>query len=1190
MKRNLLRAAPTVGVLTAWQVYEGTTVDGYLHVLLDGIHAAARDRACNLLLACGVAPPPPPRVMTPAWPALMPDTQFVPVGPWNADGLIAVPDTLSATRLQYIESLIAEGYPIVFAGAPELRPSVAVDNAGGIEQAIQHLIAHGHHNIAFITGHVNQPGDSVERLEAYRAALQRHNLGIDTRLIAIGDQADDIESGQQAMQRILAAGASFSALITFNDWVAIGAMEALRSAGLNTPHDVAIIGFDDRLHARVQTPPLTTVRHPTFELGYQTLIAMLDLLDGKWDGRAPIRIPTELVIRQSCGCRAGVTLIKERESSLSAIESSQSYLARKMAEAAAAEARHYRFTELYSTSERLIAILAANPTQTNGATFNEVLTDLLQQTEARDEDAYIWHAAVSALQREITEPTCTIKLPDPQTQRLLDQAHLAISEQARQQTTRALIREMEAADHLGLMTSHLLAALDAVQISRILSDSLPSIGIRHMQVCLFLPAEDDRVALSRSILHCGLNITLTDRQFITRHFPPPDFYPANEPFHLAVLPLVIQDNIVGFVALEASNLEPCAVIMRNVAAALRSSQLYHDAAEGRRLAEEANHLKTRFLSTVSHELRTPLNVIVGLSELMLREQAQGTSPNRQDLERICASAQHLGFLIRDVLDLASSDAGQLRLSFEALDLFETLQLVVSTGEQLARDKGLTWQVRVPDRAPRVWGDRTRLRQVTLNFISNAIKFTPRGTVTLSIETTIDHITVSVSDTGLGIPLQEQQSIFNEFYQSERTAARGYGGLGLGLAISKHLIELHGGEIGVRSTGAEGEGATFYFTLPLMMEQPDVSEPAERPIPSGILLLTDQLMIGERVGAYLREQGFEIVTQIVAPGQDWHTQALEVSPSAILLDRNLFEEQGWAIIRQLKEHPATREIPVVIYELPQHGQAGVVLEFDYRLKPLNEDQLTRLLAKPMGNTTPPSTILIVDDDPAILDVHTRLIYQQLPNCRVLQARHGREALSIVENTRPDLILLDLMMPELDGFGVLEALRANESTHLIPVVVLTAKALTESDMARLNQGVMTVLEKGVFSAEETLARVAAALTRTDKSGTTARRLVRKAIAYLNEHYSEPISRDQLANYVSVSENYLTHCFHQEVGISPMTYLNRYRIKQARALLETSDQNITEVALTVGFSDSTYFSRVFQREVGVSPGAYRRGRRKS
>jgi YesN/AraC family two-component response regulator len=220
----------------------------------------------------------------------------------------------------------------------------------------------------------------------------------------------------------------------------------------------------------------------------------------------------------------------------------------------------------------------------------------------------------------------------------------------------------------------------------------------------------------------------------------------------------------------------------------------------------------------------------------------------------------------------------------------------------------------------------------------------------------------------------------------------------------------------------------------------------------------------------------------------------------------------------------------------------------------------------------------------------LIYQQLPNCRVLQARHGREALSIVENTRPDLILLDLMMPELDGFGVLEALRANESTHLIPVVVLTAKALTESDMARLNQGVMTVLEKGVFSAEETLARVAAALTRTDKSGTTARRLVRKAIAYLHEHYSEPISRNQLANYVSVSENYLTHCFHQEMGISPMTYLNRYRIKRARALLETGDQIITEVALTVGFSDSTYFSRVFQREVGVSPGAYRRGRRKA
>jgi YesN/AraC family two-component response regulator len=170
---------------------------------------------------------------------------------------------------------------------------------------------------------------------------------------------------------------------------------------------------------------------------------------------------------------------------------------------------------------------------------------------------------------------------------------------------------------------------------------------------------------------------------------------------------------------------------------------------------------------------------------------------------------------------------------------------------------------------------------------------------------------------------------------------------------------------------------------------------------------------------------------------------------------------------------------------------------------------------------------------------------------------------VKDTRPDLILLDLMMPELDGFGVLEALRASEATRNIPVIVLTAQALTENDMARLNQTVVTVLEKGVFSADETLAHVALALARADKAGSAAQRLVRKAMAYLHEHYAEAVSREHVAQYVHVSENYLTNC-HQELGLSPMAYLVRYRIKQARALLETTPLNITEVALAVGFSD--------------------------
>jgi DNA-binding LacI/PurR family transcriptional regulator len=234
MKQHTAR---TIGVLAAWQVYEGTTVDGYLHILFDGIRAAARDCGCNLLLGCGVAPPVPRRLLMPAWPVPMSDTLFVPVGPWNTDGLLVVPNRLSSERLAYAHNLMADGHCIVFAGTPDLRPAVAVDNASGIDQAMEHLVAHGHQRIAYIAGPVGQPGDSLERLDAYRVALERLNLAVDPRLIAYADRADDIESGRQAMHRILAAGVSFSGLLTYNDWVAIGAMQTPQSAGLETPRD-----------------------------------------------------------------------------------------------------------------------------------------------------------------------------------------------------------------------------------------------------------------------------------------------------------------------------------------------------------------------------------------------------------------------------------------------------------------------------------------------------------------------------------------------------------------------------------------------------------------------------------------------------------------------------------------------------------------------------------------------------------------------------------------------------------------------------------------------------------------------------------------------------------------------------------------------------------------------------------------
>ena len=195
---------------------------------------------------------------------------------------------------------------------------------------------------------------------------------------------------------------------------------------------------------------------------------------------------------------------------------------------------------------------------------------------------------------------------------------------------------------------------------------------------------------------------------------------------------------------------------------------------------------------------------------------------------------------------------------------------------------------------------------------------------------------------------------------------------------------------------------------------------------------------------------------------------------------------------------------------------------------------------------------------------------------------------MERDRPDLVLLDLMMPEIDGFKVLELMRDRTLTRDVPVIVLTAQILSGDDMARLQQGVAAVLEKGLFRASEVLAQVETTLARSKHLGNEAQRVVRQAMAHIHEHYAEPLSREELARRLGVSERHLNRCFHQELGLPPMTYLNRYRVQRARELLEQGDQSITEVAMAVGFSDSNYFGRVFRQEVGVSPGLYQRGQR--
>jgi YesN/AraC family two-component response regulator len=289
---------------------------------------------------------------------------------------------------------------------------------------------------------------------------------------------------------------------------------------------------------------------------------------------------------------------------------------------------------------------------------------------------------------------------------------------------------------------------------------------------------------------------------------------------------------------------------------------------------------------------------------------------------------------------------------------------------------------------------------------------------------------------------------------------------------------------------------------------------------------------------------------------------------------------------LKRQPSTGNIPVVMYSLDSKNDQGRMLELNYLHKPLQPEQLAKeleLVRAPKNNGT--HTVLVVDDDPGILGLHTRLVEQS--GRRAITARNGLEALKSIEEHIPDLILLDLMMPEMDGFAVLDELRAKESTRDIPVIILTSRHLSDADLDRCNRGVAAILGKGLFNAEETLGHVEAALTRQHTLNRATQQLIRRAMAYIHSHYAEPITREEIAEHVRISADYLTDCFRQELGITPMAYIRRYRIRRACELLQNSEQSITQVALAVGYSDSAHFTRTFQREMNVTPRAYRQNK---
>ncbi len=1178
---------PTIGLLSTWPVYWGTTIDRHGHALMRGICAAARDRNCNLLLGAGVSPGDEPQTRRAAWPVLGAGTDFVPVGPWNTDGLIVLPDYMSPAQSSYVADLQASGMPVVFTTDEGPGPRVVADNANGIRSAVRHLVEHGHKRIAFIAGTQLHGGDSAARLRAFNEALAESGLAPRPRLIAFGEHNHD--AGKAAMRQILAGKTPFTAFVASNDLSCLGAIEALREAGLRVPEDVAAIGFDDIIDSRSMSPALTTVRHASFELGYQAVATALDLMAGGTSTFQPVVVPTRLIVRESCGCRLDRTravVVPPGTTTERTLES----LAEVAADAAYLEARQSTVAELAEQSRSLVEALWRSLLEADERPLRDQIASLLAATESRGEDPYAWQSALSELYR------CSSLLVDESrgireagVRALLDRARIDVGDHIQRAMTRSLLDHMDMLSHLGLLTSRLLAATDEAQLARVLEADLPRTGISHFLVALYRGSDDEDDRVARSEIAMAVGLAASREGFDTRAFPPPGLYPGDRPVQLLILPVRMGDATAGFAAMEASNLEPSAAIVSNLGAAMRAIELYRQALEGRQLAEDANQLKSRFLSMVSHELRTPLSMVVGLSDIVLRETGEGerlSSEAARDLAQMSASARHLGRLIGDVLDLASSQVGHLALVRQRVDMRAVLLDAALAGEQLAREKGLEWHARIPSRPAWVMGDPTRLRQVVLNLIGNAVKFTDSGSVGLEAEVAEGEVRVSVIDTGAGIPADEIDLVFDEFHRSRDAIRRGLSGMGLGLAIARQLVIAHGGAIGVRSPATDGGGAAFWVTLPIAQ--------AEAPAGDGRDVHPDVLLIAGRVssegwlGDQLRERGFSIRVVHVDPDEDWSGVLQDRMPSALLLDDCVAAGRGWTIVRSNPCLGGVRRIPVLACRLDPAGEAGGFVDLTHLLEPLAAadlaGELSRSRLTPAGSL-PARVILAVDDDPDMLDFQTRVI--RSAGAWPLRAMNGREALAVMAESRPDLVLLDLAMPEMDGFELLEAMRGDAGTRDIPVIVVTGRDVSDADLGRLNAYVAAILSKGVFTGQEIATRIEAVLSGAPALGATAQRLVRRAIVFIEEHYPEPITRDDIARHVAITGDYLTDCFHQELGITPISFLSRYRVGRARDMLETTDLPVTEVAMACGFSDVSHFIRTFHKEVGVSPRAYRRDR---
>jgi signal transduction histidine kinase/CheY-like chemotaxis protein len=557
---------------------------------------------------------------------------------------------------------------------------------------------------------------------------------------------------------------------------------------------------------------------------------------------------------------------------------------------------------------------------------------------------------------------------------------------------------------------------------------------------------------------------------------------ANGIYAYLGVPLQAKDHLLGTLCLfnnlpgilNDRNIALARTIGIQIGFAIENAHSYELSQQAVEEMREVDRFKSQFLANMSHELRTPLNSIIGFSRVIIKGiDGPVTELQQQDLNAIYNSGQHLLGLINDVLDLSKIEAGKMELALDEVNMADLTNSVLSTVIGLIKDKPITLKRNIQPNLPLVRADAIRIRQVMINLLSNAAKFTDEGEISVAVSAKSatsgqPELMVSVTDTGPGITPEDQAKLFQPFSQVDDSPTRRTGGSGLGLSISKHLIEMHGGRIGVQSS--PGKGSTFFFTLPLQRsgEQEVISTNSKV-----ILAIDDDPQVVGLYERYLTPQSYQVIT--LSDPSLAVERVKELKPFAVTLDIMMPGIDGWQVLSNLKSDPETRGVPVIICTILENQEKGFSLgAADYLIKPILELDLINALNRLNGDGAI-REVLVIDDNPNDL----RLIEKMLTDdgrYKPVLADSGSKGWEIISSGKlPDAVILDLFMPEVDGFKILESLRADDKLMDIPVIVISGMDLTSEQHQQLADFGQRLLAKGSLTQKELVASVERALGR-------------------------------------------------------------------------------------------------------------------